>query len=1143
MKTLSKVCSSFARLGMFTLSLSLSAAFLFAQSDTSRITGTVRDGSGAAAPNAKVTATNEGTGLERSASTGTDGNFVLINLPPGFYTLSVELAGFKKFTSKQNKLDASIPLTVSISLEVGTVTESVEVVASVAQVQADSATVGRTIEASQIANMAMNGRNPLLLAQLKPGVRSGAMNRFTFGLDSAGLAINGARIQDFLITYDGAVGIRTRSNGTSIGTADAETVQEVQVLTANYSAEYGRSAGGMVRMVTKSGGRDFHFTAYNYLRNRALDANTWQQNVQGQPKPQNNFNQYGYVLSGPVLAPGFNRERNKLFFLWSQEYVNRRITATSTQVVPTLLMRQGNFSELLSPNPLFTGTRAILDPQTGTGFCTQANSGCAPIPGNIIPASRLSANGLALMRAIPEPVPGFQQARNNYFAAKGQPQNQRKDTLSVDFIPTQNHTVRARFMGYQFDELQAFRGGLDRAVQDWSRPNYSGSVNHIWTINPTTINEFLATASVDRVFIGVETARGVHRRSAYGINYPYIFPQGKEIEDKIPTVAIANFVTLDGGPYPAQSSGPIYVFSNNTTKIVSNHVLKFGVSFERSGQNDFDQINVSGVPGGTNNQNGRFEFTDVRAGAPTSGLAIANAALGLFDRYAEIGPRAYTPYRGHMLEAFFQDAWRVNNKLRLELGVRYTIMQPYYYSLWRNMVVFDPSKYDPNRAVVQDRATGNVLSGDRYNGVVIPGSEWPNAAIGRVPVASDPSFNRLFTGGDKTWGQLQKNNWAPRLGLAYQFNPKNVFRAGYGMFYNRPGVADNVFLGGQAPFQPQASVTNGNVDNPGGATGVGFPFYFMSQDPVYKIPRSHQWNATFERELPLNTILTLGYIGRVGTHMERVRNLNQLAPGTIQANPGVNVNALRPFKGFAQIDMNENAARSEYNAFQMEANRRFSKGFLAGVAYTYSKSMDNASDRRSIMWNSLDDRNFWGASDFDTRQMLQVNWVYELPFLRNATGAVRTILGGWQVSGNYQWQTGTPFSIGTGDDVAGIGQGPTPWNVSNVSYPRQFAAGGTADPAQWIQVSATRPAPGTFGTQTRNTFYNPGFNNLNASLFKNFQFLERHNIQFRAEFFNLPNHPNWSGVNADPTNAAFGKSTAKNATAPRNIQLALRYSF
>ena len=299
-------------------------------------------------------------------------------------------------------------------------------------------------------------------------------------------------------------------------------------------------------MVTKSGGRDFHFTGYEYLRNRSLDANSWQRNVNGQVKPQNTFNQFGYVVSGPVFIPKtFNTDRNKLFFLWAQEYVRYRREVTSTGVVPTPLMRAGNFSELLSPNPLFTGTRAVNDPSTGQ-----------PFAGNIIPTSRLSSNGARIDGFLPRSHAGL---------SAGPKQLVRRTASAAE--PTQRHSeprlrahrqphFRVRWANYEYDELQGFRGTFDRAVQDWSRPNDTGSVNHIWTISPTMINEFLATASVDRVYIGVETERGVHRRSAYGINYPYIYPDRKEIFDKIPTITIGQFSEVDGGPYPAQSAGP-----------------------------------------------------------------------------------------------------------------------------------------------------------------------------------------------------------------------------------------------------------------------------------------------------------------------------------------------------------------------------------------------------------------------------------------------------------------------------------------------------------------------------------------------------------------------------------------------------------
>src|SRR5262249_25581439 len=268
-----------------------------------------------------------------------------------------------------------------------------------------------------------------------------------------------------------------------------------------------------------------------------------------------------------------------------------------------------------------------------------------------------------------------------------------------------------------------------------------------------------------------------------------------------PTINFGSvFTDLDGGPYPSSSKGPIYQLSDNITNLRGNHTFKAGFYFERAGENDFDQINVSGVPGGTNNQNGRFEFRNSQSNA--TGLDVANTAIGRFNSYAEIGNRSYTPYRGHMFEWFIQDSWKATPKLRLELGLRHTIIQP-YYSLWRNNVVFDAKYYDPAKAVTIDPATGFVTSSatnlqSLYNGLVIPGDGWPDSAKGpgRVAIATPGQFDFLFRGEGKSYSEVHKNNFQPRVGIAYALNDKNVIRAGAGRFMTRLGVSDSVFLGG-----------------------------------------------------------------------------------------------------------------------------------------------------------------------------------------------------------------------------------------------------------------------------------------------------------------------------------------------------------
>jgi hypothetical protein len=1123
-------------------------ASILGQSDTASLSGTVQDPSQAVVSNANVTVRNEATGLTRTVQTNEQGHYTVASLPPGYYSVSVETAGFKKYVRTQTKLDPNVSATVNVTLEVGTVAETVEVVAQATAIQSETATLGKLVDNFQVRNMQLNGRNPLFLALLKPGVRGGSLAGFSFGLSSGGFAINGSRSQDNLITFDGAVAVRTRSNGTSIGVADVDTVQEIQILSANYNAEYGRAAGGQIRIVTKSGSRDFHGDFYEYFRNSELDANSWTRNRSATTNfvAPFRFNQFGYNVNGPVYIPGkWNTDKNKVFFLWGQEWIKYRRDVTVTRTVPSLAMRQGNFSELLGSNTFLSGTRAIRDPLTGT-----------PFPGNLIPANRLSANGAGLLRAYPAPTPGFQQGSSNYLAAAGAPQNQRKDTVSIDVNPSEKHQFRFRHQNYNFDDYDPFNGNFDRVPRTFVRPNKTASLNYIWTISPTTINELLVTGSVGRVRIGVDTSPGRFDRTQYGINYPYLFPDRKEIQNRIPTITIQNLTELSGGPYPASSAGPIYVISNNVTKIRGSHTFKFGGLFERAGQNDFDQINVSGVPGGTNNQNGRFVFSDLRAGAPTSGTAMANAALGLYDTYAEIGVRSYTPYRGHMFEWFVQDGWRATNKLRVEFGLRHSIIQP-YYSLWRNMYVFDPKYYDASRAAPINPANGLVLTNDpqrRYNGVVIPGDGWTDAAHGRVPISDTGEFNFLFRGEPKQYSDIQKNLFQPRLGIAYSVSGKSVLRSGIGRYSTRLGVSDSIFLGGNAPLQPLASLSTGSVDNPGGGGGgsTNFPLSVNTQDKIFLNPESWIWNVTYEREIPFSSTLEVSYVGRRGLHAQRERNINQLAPGTTFANPGVNVDYLRPFSGFGPIRITNNEATSRYNSFQLGVNRRFTRGFSYGFAYTLSKSEDDGSAQRDVIPNAFDAANLWGPSTFDTRHVAVINFIWEVPLLRGNTDLAGKLLGGWAITGVTQFQTGTPGTAATNDDFAGVGTGSGSqiWNRNgDIVYDRQFSPGsGASDPNFWFQPRSgatpifTEPARGTFTTQrNRGVLYDPGFQNWNLGVFKTFGIHENHALQFRFEAFNWINHPNLGGADRNPRSANFGKVTGKSSE--RNLQLTLRYSF
>jgi hypothetical protein len=1123
----------------------LSILPVHAQSDTSSIAGTVTDATAAVLPNAKITVHNNATGSDRTITTNQSGSYTLTNLPSGNYTIKVEAQGFQTATRSNVHLDPNIGSRIDLGMTVGDTNSVVNVDSDANAIQTESASVGQLVTEEQVKSIQLNGRNPFYLSQLEPGVmRNNSMSAFNFSLDNT-VYINGSRSEENLMTLDGAPMVRTRSNNDSTGVADVDATSQVQILTTSYPAEYGRSSGGQIRIVPKSGTSSFHGSAFEYLRNSILNANTWTRNsstdptINGQP-PAFRYNQFGWNLNGPVYIPGhFNQDRRKLFFLAGEEWVRYRHDDTVTRKVPTALMRTGNFSELLGSNIFYSTPQQIVNPTTGV-----------PYAGNII-TTGLSSNGLGLLNAYP--APNANNNAYNWIDSAPLPENQRKDTLVLDYVPAEAHHIRFSLLNFNYDYNSPHAGNFNRTPQIWHRPNQVGVVHYTWTISPTMVNEAIAAASADHVSIGVDLTSGRYDRTNYGINYPYLYPADqKEIPNKIPTIEIANFDTLDGGPYPSHSGGVVYDFADNITKVWGNHTLKFGILFERSGENDFDQISVSSTtPGATNNQNGLFTFTDTRTNHPTSNVAVANTALGAFDTYGEIGQRSYTLFRGNMWEGFGQDQWRATPKLMLEYGVRYSVMQP-YSALWGNQAVFSPKDYSLAAAPVVDPKTGYTTGGDAYDGVVIPGSHFPNSANGHVSADILANYTRLFRGYSSGYSQTEYSDIQPRVGFAYQVGPSAVIRGGGGRYVQRLGISDQVHLGGNAPFQPSATVTAGVADNPGGVGTNSLPLSFTSQPYHFPNPEAWGWNLTFEQELPKVATFTLSYVGRRGLHLQQLGNLNQLEPGTVQANPNVTAtDALRPYRGFSTILEIENRGSSTYHSLQANLKRRLTHGFLFGVAYTWSKSLDFGSDQSFELPNYYDKSISYGPSDFDVRNILVVNYVWDIPFATNSTNRlVRGTLGNWQLSGTTQAQTGEPFTVSQGNDYAGVGPGSgnQPWVITRTPHVYKKFSGTTGQ--QWFEGSVYQaPATGTFaGRGTRNAVYGPGFQSWNAALQKTFHVIpghDNHSLVFKAEAFNFVNHPNLDTPDTNPTSGTFGEVTQKGNTyaSDRQFQFSLRYAF
>jgi hypothetical protein len=1193
---------------VFFMSLGVSGV-LFAQSDLGRISGFIKDPSGATIANAKVTVRNN-TGVERQTNTNDSGYYVITNVPPGLYTMVAEASGFQKYETTGNKLDPSADLVIDAALTVGAASQTVVVSASTVQMQTESASVQKLVTREQIDSLELNGRNPIWLAALVPGARGTTLANLNFGFTQGPANFNGSRNPENLITFDGAPATRTRSNGTSLGAADVDSTQEVQILTTDYAPEYGRTSGAQIRFTSKTGTSHFHGAAYEYLRNTALNANTWARNANPNGLTSSaapvHYNQFGYNVGGPIYIPGkFNTSKSKVFFYLGQEWLKYHFQESGSSVgsaglltVPTMNMRKGDFSELLSPNnPYVTrkdtsGNKIpvyIKDPQSPNPCTTADQSGC--FPGNIIPQNRLSPDGIGILNMWP--VPNTLLGGNgNWFAAKLHTIDQRKDTGAVDVNVNDRQRLRFRLTNYTYLEYQPLDGNTDRTPKFFNRPNKTGSLNYVWTISPSKVNEVLVTASEDIVKIPVDTANFYNRTQACtgspvpcGL-YQYLFPVSQKLlPNRIPTVNMSNFSTLSGGPYPSHSSGPIYDVSDSFTWIKSNHTIKFGFLFERAGENDNDEINVQACPTCTNNQNGQFSFTDGRSGG--TGVAIANAALGLYDSYSEIGHRAYTIFRANMYESFAQDSWKFRQNLTFNYGVRYTVIVP-YHALWGNMILFDPTFYDPNKAVTVDPTSGLVVGtidpktglvagtgADTLNGMVIPGSGFPSSAKNHFPEA-DPSqfdFSRLFRGVSDHYSNIQWNDIQPRAGIAYQLGGKTVIRAGAGRFVTRLGVSDSIFLGGNPPFQPNASLVNGVVDALGtpGVSGNNAPLVVTTQSKNFKNPEAWGWNFTVERETFWKSLLSVGYVGRRGVHLQRESDINQPTTAVVAANPCLlpgaanpcKLDAFRPFKGFGSIRETDNVANSMYNSLQIAWNRRFADGLQFGVSYTLSKSMDDGSNQRDVIPNTYDPKMLWGPSEFDARHILVFSYLYDLPIFKNRSSLSGKLLGGWQISGVTQFQTGQPCGAAHATDYArvgldsnfGCGVNGQYWTVNGV--PKIIGTFGSS--GQWFATKNpdgssifTAPAPGTFNSQrVRDLIYQPGFQNWNLGLFKSFLIDEQRGFQFRAEAFNFINHPNWGGgsgggVNFDPTSANFGKVTTKGGGVgggERNLQLSLRFYF
>jgi hypothetical protein len=1084
---------------------------LLAQSTSNQsISGTVQDGTGSVVSGVAITLVNTNQNFTRTARSNDSGNFVISNLPIGSYNISAEAPGFKKYLLTKLDLTVDAQLTVAIKLELGAITESITIQADAATVDTQSGEVGRLITGQQATQLQLNGRNYPQLLSVLPGVSTTYSSGFGlfggYGVNNSGQSVNGSRTDTFSWNLDGADNKDNGGGGNNFVNINPDAVAEFKMLSANYSAEYGNSAGAVINLALKSGTKDFHGIGYEYFRNDAIQARAFN----AATKPELRFNNFGWNIGGPIFIPKlFNRNREKLFFFIGEDFKRLRQGATNTWTVPTVAEIGGDFSALAS-------SAWPKNPSTGVVY-----------PGGVIPASSISKNSQRLLENYP--APNFNGSGGNYVFNTVAPLNTNQYIYKVDY----NISSRNQINGHYTRDYYTSQQDQTQLIEyNRNIPGTNAAVQWTFVANPTTVNVLTGafTGNVIKEKTGiVPNPLFIHdfTRAAEGFTAPSLYNASPDI----PSIGISGLTSLTATALNFDNFNRIFDVKDDFTKTLGNHTLKAGIDAKRSRKN---QDNVPAI-------NGTFAFAT--SNIHTSGNAIADAVLGNFYTYTEASGLRQGWYRFTQIEPYVQDDWKVTSRLTLNIGLRYQYMPPQYSAL-NNTTQFLPQYYNPAQAATIDPKTGYIINpGNPYNGLVLTGSGFPQTAVGRVNGTSDPAvlalFHNLPLGGARTdW-----NTWAPRFGFAYDLtgHQNTVLRGGFGVFYER--IEGNFLFSGvnNPPFIQQSVIYYGSVDNPGGGAAQTSPSTINNSHYLdMKVPRTLNWSLGIQHKLRRDMTLDVAYVGSSAANLSYQDDINQLQPGTIQANPGVNVNALRPYLGYADIYEYNTGANFIYNSMQVSFKKQFNYGGLFTTSYTLANARTDANSYSYQPENSYNLRGDWGPSSYNRRNVLVISYVYPLPFWRTGNELYKKILGGWQISGITTLQSGLPQNITLASDIAGAGAGSERPNV--VAADVRAGVSGT----QFLNPKAfSVPAPGTYGNLGAYAVIGPHTNNWDASLQKTFPIGERVKADFRAEFYDFPNHLSYFSINtgsfsANPP-ANFGQVSA--TTDPRTLQFALRLSF